>query len=90
MLTSCKRKPAYVDEDKMPFGKYINISMMHVPAKYLVWLYHELKRDGVDKIDLHALQNPADRVAFEQRIKVFNYIWNSQDGIAEEICEKFP
>lgn len=36
-----KRKPAYGDDDKMPFGKYKGERMADVPASYLHWLWQQ-------------------------------------------------
>jgi len=79
MLSQHKRAPAYTDTDLMPFGKYIKIPLSDIPANYLKWLYHELRRDNVHKLN-----------ADIPKVRLFNYIWNSQDAIADELGESFP
>lgn len=74
MRTEDKKQPALLDTDRMPFGKWKHERMMDIPPAYLAWLYYEIKKEGVN----------------ERNDLVFNYIWNSQDAIAEELREEFP
>lgn len=74
MRTQDKKTPALIDTDRMPFGKYKGERMQDIPPSYLSWLYYEIKKGGITKYNE----------------LVFNYIWNSQDAIAEEIGEQFP
>lgn len=41
MMSYEKRQPAYIDTDKMPFGKYKGKLLQDVPASYLMWLHDE-------------------------------------------------
>lgn len=84
MTTSDKRQPAYTDTDLMPFGKHKGDLLQDVPARYLAWLWGELKADGY-----HRARQPHEihaglPVKVQVKIKLANYIWNSQDAIAQE------
>ncbi len=64
-----KKFPALEDLDKMPFGKYKDTPMQDVPPSYLMWLYDNIKKTGINS----------------SNEKVFNYIFNSMDAIKEEL-----
>ena len=64
-----KKEPALKDTDKMPFGKYKDSLMQDVPPRYLMWLYEEIRKQGITR----------------QNELVFNYIHNSMDAIQMEL-----
>lgn len=72
MLSQDKRKPALIDTDRMPFGKWKGERMMDIPPKYLQWLYYEIQKGGIN--------NSNDIV--------YNYIWNSKEAIEQELGEE--
>lgn len=84
MQTNQKREPAFTDTDLMPFGKYKDEPLQDVPAKYLVWLWNELRADGYCK---QRELRPTDPPWVAAKQKLANYIWNSQDALAQETGE---
>lgn len=62
----------------MPFGKHKGEPLQDVPARYLLWLW----RDGLNE---YSGVKDHDRLA--PKIRLANYIWNSQSVIAQETGE---
>jgi hypothetical protein len=87
MFTENKRYPAFTDTDIMEFGKFKGESLQDVPPKYLAWLWSDGIKDYSKNFTEHELEltNP---VLFT-KIKLANYIWNSQDAIAQELGNTF-
>lgn len=83
-MTKDKRKPAFTDTDKMPFGEHKGKAMQDVPPKYLVWFWGELCKEGFNKASV----GPILPEHISSKVKLANYIWNSQDAIAMETGEK--
>ena len=86
MTTQDRRQPAFADTDLMPFGKHRNESLGDVPARYLAWLWAELCKDGYNRATGSGLRGSTTHII--EKLKLANYIWNSQDAIALETGEK--
>jgi uncharacterized protein (DUF3820 family) len=78
-----KKQPAYTDLDRMPFGKHKGEPMQDVPAHYLRWLWTE----GDCKQYCGAKVTGRDYI--DQKIRLANYIWNSQDELQSELDDTF-
>lgn len=89
MIKQNKREPALTDTDRMPFGKYKGEPLSDVPASYLSWLWNQ---DGFGKAHSRNLSEEDQKkypIWIFEKIKLANYIWNSQDAIAQEIGDTF-
>lgn len=84
MQSNHKRQPALNDTDPMPFGKHKGEPMQDVPARYLQWLWNDGMKDFSRNI------KPEDKFPewTVDKTKLANYIWNSQDAIAQETGEE--
>lgn len=71
MTTQEKRKPAYNDLDRMPFGKYKDELLQDVPASYLLWLSrqdfieNELLRNYIWNVQEDILQETGQRIGIK-------------------------
>lgn len=82
MTTRDKRSPAFIDTDPMPFGQHKGEPLQDVPASYLAWMYGQLRADGYNNpTALAALTDPA----FQDRIKLANYLHNSKEALELEL-----
>ncbi len=87
MNSDIKRTPAFVDEDKMTFGKYKGEPLEDIPASYLMWLRDILHNEGYST-------NPKPEI-FEkmakwqkEKVMLYNYIFNIQDALQMELGER--
>lgn len=89
MNTALKRNPTYQDTDTITFGKYFGEPLSDIPAQYLRWLWTEAgyREWSGKELNTHSQQPP---MKLYEKIKLANYIWNSQDEIAKELGEEFP
>ena len=84
MISQDKRNPAFTDLDKMIFGKYKNKLLQDIPATYLRWLKDTLEKEGFNI-------NPKEEVFKlepkwkQDKIKLYNYIYNCQDALQMEL-----
>ena len=71
----------------MTFGKYKGQPLQDIPATYLRWLKGVLDNESYSN-------NPKTEVfnsmkSWEQdKVKIYNYIWNAQDALQMELGEK--
>lgn len=72
MRTEDKKKPALIDTDRMPFGKFKGERMQDIPPSYLRWLYDNIRQNGVNR----------------SNELVYNYIYNSKEAIEMELGEE--
>lgn len=86
MNTAFKRSPAFADTDLMPFGKHKGEPLQDVPARYLAWLYGELRNEGFNK-PMNREEAAGIPHYIMDKIKLANYIYNAQDAIAQETGE---
>lgn len=86
MNTALKRLPAFTDTDLMPFGKHKGEPLQDVPARYLAWLYGELRNEGFNR-SLTLEQIAKESPHFLNKVELANYIYNAQDAIAQETGE---
>ncbi len=87
MISQDKRFPAFDDLSLMPFGKYKDQLLQDIPANYFRWLKDILEKEGFNinpKPEVFKLQ-----LKWQQdKYKLYNYIWNSQDALQMELGEK--
>ena len=88
MRVENKKSPAYTDLDVMPFGKHKNELLQDVPAHYFRWLW----TDGDIKTyckDVPKHDVDKQRLWILEKIKLANYIWNSQSALQQELNDTF-
>jgi hypothetical protein len=78
MRNDQKKYPAYTDTDTMIFGKHRGEPLSDIPASYFRWLWTE----GGIKDYLGSKSN-------SNNTRLANYIWNSQDALAQELGDTF-
>ncbi|HEX9232686.1 MAG TPA: DUF3820 family protein [Blattabacteriaceae bacterium] len=84
MTKQDKRNPCFEDTSLMVFGKYKNQLLQDIPASYFRWLKDILEKEGYNYNPPEKLYNSMK--SFEQdKVKLYNYIWNSQDALQMEL-----
>lgn len=88
MRTSLKRNPTYEDTDQITFGKHRGLPLSDITSSYFRWLWDEgptlrtysgmvFREDSKPPMELY------------DKVKLANYIWNSQNSLAQELGEEF-
>lgn len=88
MNTNLKRTPTFEDTDKIWFGRHQGEPLSDVPAHYFRWLWHDADYKTYSGVEFNLNSQPP--TALYNKVKLANYIWNSQSAIAQELGEEFP